>query len=128
MRRVSEVEWKPLLFILRVFLMPFAVIVFINTLCCVLICGLHISSFKIILIFDQSFTQGAGDLRTALGSVHIFNMFQMIAINGSGAVETVEVTLRVCEGSRRGHGSGRASQSLCQASSQLQRREEYFSL
>jgi len=64
MRHVSEVEWKPLLFILKFLLMPFAVIVFINTLCCVPVSGLHVSSFKIILMFDQSFRRGAGDLRT----------------------------------------------------------------
>lgn len=55
-------EQKPLLFILEFLLVPFAVIVFINTLCCVLTSDYY--PFKIIPMFDQSFSQGAGDLRT----------------------------------------------------------------
>lgn len=41
----------------------------------------------------------------SLGSVHVFNMLQIMNINGSGAVETMWRWLTLCARRRWGHGS-----------------------
>lgn len=128
MRHISKVECRLLLSILQCLLMLFTVIVFINTTFCVLISSLCISRFKIVLMFDQIFCQGARDLRT----VSLQEGF-MSSICFRWLILMVLVQWRQCRSGSQFVQEGDEDmalacpfQSLCQTSSQSERREDYL--
>lgn len=125
---ISEAECRLLLSILQLLLMPFTAIVFTDIIFCVLTSTLYISKFKIVYMFDQIFCQGRKDLRTVslqevFMSLICFRLLILMAL----------VQWRQCGcGShcvQEGDGDMALTYpflSLCQTSSQSERREEYL--